>query len=254
MKPDYFDLLSPEPIYFESVGGIKSPTLKEIRAIGYHTYQMYLTVLLLRPESYFDMTGQPEYFNSLSTDIKSKFNSFDLITGNKDMCSITEHALNFFLESDVSYSSTQKGFLLYDKNSPDLLAGIIHKDVWPQLCDIILQRNYIRQSVEQTSEIKSKRALAIMQKLKKGRENHSKKGTSDKNMEIGNIISAVAGKSNSLNLINIWDITIYQLWDSFYFFFNHNILDIQSISVAVWGDKDNHFDAAGWFKSLNNET
>ena len=216
MKPDYFDLLSPEPIYLESVGGIKSPTLKEIRIIGYHTYQMYLTLLLLRPESFFDMIRQPEYFHSLTADLKSKLNSFDLITGNKEMCSVTEQALNFFLEPDVRYNSTQKGFLLYDQNAPELPAGVIHKDVWPQLCDIILQRNYIRPSGEQTSEIKSKRALAIMQKLKKGRETHAKKGTSDKNMEIGNIISAVAGKSNSLNLINIWDLTIYQLWDSFY--------------------------------------
>lgn len=254
MKLDYFDLLSPEPIYFESIGGIKSPTLKEIRTIGYNMYQMYLTVLLLSPESYFDMIRQPEYYDSLSTDIKRNLNSFDLITGNKEMCSIMEHALNFFLESDVRYSSNHKGFLLYDKNTPDIPAGIIHKDVWPQLCDIILQRNYIRQSGEQVSEIKSKRALAIMQKLKKGRETNAKKGKSDKNMEIGNIISAVAGKSNSLNLINIWDITIYQLWDSFYRIYNHNILDIQSISVAVWGDKDNHFDAAAWFKSLNNDT
>ena len=70
-------------------------------------------------------------------------------------------------------------------------------------------------------------------------------------MELGNIISAVANKSHSLHIMNIWDLTIFQLWDCFSRLSNNSIYDIQSMSVAAWGDKDNHFDPTAWFQTIN---
>ena len=70
-------------------------------------------------------------------------------------------------------------------------------------------------------------------------------------MELGNIISAVANKSPSLNILNIWDLTIYQIWDCFSRISNNSIYDIQSMSVAAWGDNDNRFDASAWFKRVD---
>ena len=70
-------------------------------------------------------------------------------------------------------------------------------------------------------------------------------------MELGNIISAVANKSQSLNILNIWDLTVYQLWDCFSRLSNNSIYDIQSMSVAAWGNKDNYFDATAWFKRID---
>lgn len=92
-----------------------------------------------------------------------------------------------------------------------------------------------------------------MEKLKKGREEKAKQTKADKNMELGNIISAIANKSQSLNILNIWDLTIFQLWDCFSRLSNNNMYDIQSMSVAAWGDKDNHFDATAWFKRIDND-
>ena len=50
------------------------------------------------------------------------------------------------------------------------------------------------------AKIKSKKALEIMKKLQKGRAEKAKHTKADKNMELGNIISAVANKSQSLNI------------------------------------------------------
>ena len=90
-----------------------------------------------------------------------------------------------------------------------------------------------------------------MKKLQKGRAEKAKATKTDKNMELGNIISAVANKSHSLNILNIWNITIFQLWDSFSRQTNNNIYDINSMNVAAWGNKDNHFDANAWFKRID---
>ena len=47
-----------------------------------------------------------------------------------------------------------------------------------------------------------------MKKIQKGRTEKSNKKTIDNNMELGNIISAVANKSHSLNILTIWCIKI----------------------------------------------
>ena len=39
MKLTYFELLSPDPVQIPSVGGIKSPTLREISSLGPRTYR-----------------------------------------------------------------------------------------------------------------------------------------------------------------------------------------------------------------------
>lgn len=69
-------------------------------------------------------------------------------------------------------------------------------------------------------------------------------------MELGNIISAVAGRHPGLDIRTIWDITVYQLWDAFFRLCSNQFLDLQARSVAVWGDKHKRFDAAAWYQTL----
>ena len=246
MKLEYFDLLSPEPIYIQKVGGILSPKLRDIAHIGINTYQYYLTILLLDVKSYFSMINQQEQFELLPEKDKIQMNIFDLLNIDNNLINLLQTVLNFFIKEDVVYSTEYKKFLVKKDNE---LIGIISKDTYPIVCDVICQRNYIKSKQEEDlSKIKSKKALEIMKKLQKGRTEKEKHTKADKNMELGNIISAVANKSQSLNILNIWDLTVYQIWDCFSRISNNNIYDIQSMSVATWGDKDNHFDVASWFK------
>ena len=77
MKLEYFDLLSPDPIYIQKVGGIISPKLRDISSIcGINTYQYYLTILLMDLKTYFTMIGQQEQFETLSEEEKNKMNIF----------------------------------------------------------------------------------------------------------------------------------------------------------------------------------
>lgn len=249
MKLEYFDLLSPDPIYIQKVGGIISPKLRDISSIGINTYQYYLTILLMDLKTYFTMIGQQEQFEALSEEEKNEMNIFDLLTINDDSIHLLQTVLNFFIKEDVIYSTEHKVFLV-QKNEE--VIGIVSKEIYPQICDVICQRNCIKSNKEEDlSKIKSKKALEIMKKLQKGRAEKAKHTKADKNMELGNIISAVANKSQSLNILNIWDLTVYQLWDCFSRLSNNSIYDIQSMSVAAWGNKDNYFDATAWFKRID---
>lgn len=258
MKPDYFDLISPSPIFIPNVGSVLSPTLRDISAIGIHTYHYYLSVLSMDLKMYFSMTAHPEQYDLLSGDDLSRLSIFDLLTAHASSAALLQTILNFFLEEEVLFSEEEGCFLVTnDENSPkEHPAGKITRENYENLCSLICHRNNVRfQNDYPLSDVKSKKALEIMKKLKKGRAEKAKSAKADKSTELGNVISAVANKHPSLNPLNIWDITVFQLWDAFFRLSHNQIYNIESMSVAAWGNKDNHFDAAGWFKplDLNNE-
>ncbi len=245
MKLDYLDLLSPEPVRMENVGGILSPKLRDVASIGYDAYQFYLELLLMDLEKSLSMLGHKEDFDRLSDEEKTDLDMFDLWTANGQSANLLEKVLNFFIKEEVVYSGQNRCFLIQDGNGD---VGTITRDSYPQVRDIICQRVCIRPDQEEDlSKVRNKKALEIAKKLQKGRSQKKKQEKADKNMELGNIISAVANRSPSLNILNIWDLTVYQLWDCFSRISNNNIYDIQARAVAAWGNKDNHFDATAWY-------
>ncbi len=248
VKLSYFELLSKDPIYLPNAGGILSPTLKEISALGIHTYHYYLTVLLMDLKTCFSILGLKDEFELYPEEDRSKLSIFDLLLINASLCTLLTDILNFFIKEDVIYSPEQKCFFIQQGNE---ISGRITKENYPQICDVICQRNNIKSNLSKDpSEVKSKKASEILKKLQKGRAKKAGQTKADENLELGNIISAVAGKSHSLNLLNIWNLTIFQLWDCFARLSNNSIYDIQSMSVAAWGNKDNYFDATAWFKRI----
>lgn len=227
LKLNYFELLSPDPVYIENVGGILSPKLKDISSIGIKVYQYYLSLLL------------------------TEFDVFESLSSNPEMVVLMQNTLNFFIKEDVSFSARDNCFIVQTDGKP---IGAITKDNYSTICDIICQRNSMKsKQPEDLSQVKNKKAAAIMEKLQKGRAEKSKRTTVDRNMELGNIISAVANKSQSLNILNIWDLTVFQVWDCFSRLSNNNIYAIQSMSVAAYGNKDNHFDFNSWFKKIHED-
>lgn len=202
-------------------------------------------------KSYLSLIGQEKQYDLLSDTEKLQFDIFKLLASSKRTRDLLQDILNFFIKEDVIYSHNLNGFLIQMENKD---IGIITKEIYPSICDLICQRNCIKSNQEEDlSKVKNKKALEIMKKLQKGRIEKAKQSNADKNMELGNIISAIANKSYSLNILNIWDLTIYQVWDCFQRLSNNNIYNIQSMSVAAWGDKDNRFDAAAWFKTIETD-
>lgn len=252
LKPGYFELLSPDPVQVPSVGGVKSPTLREISSLGYNTYRHYLAVLSLDLDSYLSMTGMSELYALLSEEEKTKMTLFDLLLSSPPSCALIQNMLDFFMEGTVTFSESQHAFLVC---ADDGQTGLITRENYLTVCDLIGQRNYLKpRRGEDLSKVKSKKALEIMKKLQKGRAEKEKLAKADQNMELGNIISAVANRSQSLHILNIWDLTVYQLWDCFARLSGNNLYNIQSMSVAAWGDKNHSFDASAWFKKIEAET
>ena len=225
-------------------------------------------------------------YEELDTEEKLSISFYDLLMYDELLiCSFIE-AFNFFFEEEVDFvvdgneiTDAQFSFITYNKiDTPQKiklnngneystiktnreLVGVINRSNFKDVVDIILQRNSVQMEEEITAEdltkVKNKnKVMQLMEKMKKGQKQLDKtrekkreeKGVAS-DTELANIISCVAAKNhNGLNMINIWDMTIYNLYEQFKLIRENNIHDAETLSVFVWGDESNKFDIDGWFK------
>ena len=260
MKLEYFDLLSPEPICINGIGRIKSPTLRDISKIRFAQYQQYLNVLLFTPEDYYNNFERDkiEWFKALDEDAKSKIFLFDLVKKSEDLLYLFLELFNFFFEETIVFNTSNNVFLSYESEdaiqNEDRPVGEINCNSFYDVCDIILQRNSIFKNCvnEDYKKAKNSRALEILKKLKKGQEKQNKQNKYEKKVELPNVISALTSYHNSLNMSNVWDITVFQVYDQFKRLQNNCVYNMQSMSTSIWGDKENQFDITKWYQLMDN--
>ena len=225
-------------------------------------------------------------YEELNTEEKLSVSFYDLLMYDELLiCSFIE-AFDFFFEEEVDFvvngneiTDAQFSFITYNKiDTPQKiklnngneystiktnreLVGVINGSNFKDVVDIILQRNSVQREEEITAEdltkVKNKnKVMQLMEKMKKGQKQLDKtrekkreeKGLSS-DTELANIISCVAAKNhNGLNMINIWDMTIYNLYEQFKLIRENNMHEAETLSVFVWGDKSNKFDIDAWFK------
>lgn len=277
MKLDYFSLISPLPFYVNGVGSIKSPTLREISKINYYTYQVYLSNLLLDPGSYYEMIDKTEgaylcnfteqekdtilrirseYMN-LDEKSKEDISIYNIMVFDKFLIDSLLCTLNFFFEDEIIYDTKNRVFSLFngtvDDNNRKTPTGMIHENNYNEIIDIILQRVNVdkKKDEHKNLKVKNKTAERLLKKMKKAKKEAEKK--EDKKMEIGNLISSISAHSKTLNILNIWDLTIFQLYDQFTRMRYEDSYVMNSTSVSVWGDKENKFDDTIWFSIINKD-
>lgn len=252
MTLDYFDCISPLPLDLVNVGSIKSPKLIEIAEISYYTYSLYIAHLKMTPEEYFET-----YHKDKEVDTESIFymTKFDLLLADDNFRKIITSAINFFFVEDFEFNPEYTAFVSITKNENGEIVGIkaITKDNYSDVVDIILQRVRITSNEDEISDlkkVKSKRGLKIYKKILQGRKKMQKIKASNKNLTLANIIAAVVSKSESLNWSNVWDITVFQLFDLFDRMQRLDSYNIESAQVAAWGNKDGKFKFGAWIDNV----
>lgn len=255
IKLDYFDLISDEPITIENVGSIKCPYLKDIKNISYFTYSSFVHCLMLTPQVYFDELEKKGVKVDDETFLFTT--KYDLLTLDNALFLSVLRALNFFFVESVVVN--EKKYIdesvleFHTINEKNNIVGVINEDNYSSIVNVILQMLSVdieKDDVEDLSKVKNKRGKKIYEKILKGRRAMKKAkenaSNSTKRQSLPNIISSVAAFSNNTNYTQIWDLTIYQLYD----LFNRlNLIDqynITSTSVSVWGDEKKQFKTGSW--------
>ena len=239
-------LISGAPMRF---GGIlfRQPTLGQIYRdpdVGKAVYDSYLYLVSLDVEGFLQATGLTDVYMELPRDIREQIGIFDLLTAEPSWRALLLEALSFFTGSPVRYDPTA-GEILVDCGEEE---RVLDKESYDQAREFIMRSACLECKAKQ-SELRfyNKRAKEAWERLMKHREEMRKKPQKvDPSFSLWNIIGAVTSRHPSLNLTNIWQLTVYQLYDQFARVRDQVAFDVYSTRWAVWG-KDK-LDQSLWFK------
>lgn len=153
-------------------------------------------------------------------------------------------ALTFFLRERVVCDEVHQTVLIFDQKE---CIGRLTPEIYEDICSVVMQANYMSDESLSPKKFRSKKAQATYEKIQRLRP---KKSNPNASFEIYNIISQVSAKSHTYNLLNIWDLTVYQLYDQFTSIRTNHIIDSSMLKWAAWGDESPDFDL--WFKIKEN--
>lgn len=259
MKLSYGTQISPFPIAL-SVGTLKKPKLKDIAnpPMSFEKFYYYEFLISMTPEDFFTQAAMEEgkqFWDSLSKEDKESLTIFALIMENDSLMNSFLEIFNFFFVETVLY--VDGAFILVNPNkdyreekpTKEDIVGVITSKNFSDILYIIQQVCCIAPEEPEKPKFKNKAAERIYNKIHRAEKENKKNKKADINMTLPNLISKVSSKHSSLNYTNIWDITVFELLDSFGSMQNNVVFDIECTRVSVWGDEKKTFDIARWYKN-----
>ena len=152
------DLLSRTPYPLARVGHVIAPTLRQVAALGYETYNAYLSLLSLHAEQLFAASGLPDPGGA---------NAFHTLIGNQELRALLCAAFSFFLVEDAVFSQAHSALLCMAEGHP---VGIIHEANYEDVCDCILQRNHVDSAQPNRKQFRNDKAREIYEKLQRAKK------------------------------------------------------------------------------------
>lgn len=241
MKLTPWDSITGSSIAVGNVCHVRQPRLSEVRQLGYDKFFGYVSVIMFDPS---EVEGQmPMLIPDLST--------FYILITYPMLRETFFEALSFFIEEEIVFDDKSLCFKVYrDKQ----VVGEINNGNFGDIQSLIAQIIGVEKESKSELKFSNKKAKAIYERCKarkKEFDKAKKKEQPSNDYTLPNIISAVCAKHSSLNLLNIWDLTILQLYDQFR---RLNVITYESVEGlrwAAWG-KDS-IELSEWFKDLTNK-
>lgn len=253
MKFSYEDLISGDSIPVEGIGHIRSPYLYELKptqGIGYWTYSLYLNLLSWEKNEllkFMQMSSGKRLAALAKTDALNAFDVMTIVDSSRQMM---QAALAFFMDEELTWDKIERRFCTETKGTREHV-GFIDRNNFDGVRDMMLQMNYISIGHSgQPPHFANEKARALWERAQKYLQQSAKNGKSDKRIELGNIISKLSCVSAGYTLLNIYNLTIFQLYDQFFQYGYLRAMDISDMAFSNHGGKD--FDMQAWLKPMTN--
>jgi hypothetical protein len=221
--------------------------MKEIISYSYSTYMLNLQWLSLTVDDFIKSVLDLEKRIFLETE-KSKLKTFDFYTklGEQEMLEGLLQSIAMVFKTDdvrvikegvIAVDFVKNGILveneeglmvvneerLEEVNEEELI--LIHRENFDSLVEAIKILNYlvkpldVKNREDNPADEETRQLIEHMEKMRKIVDDKKKiqqqsDGTED-DIDISDIISAVTARSNSINKFNVWDLTLYQLYDEY---------------------------------------
>lgn len=208
-------LLAGKPIYVDDIP-IRPLTLGEIVGFGFTEFQQRIALLTISLNDMIEAVDDFEFQAILKAN-RHQYKSFDLFMMSEEMRSLVIESFQLiFRTDDIVFREDEEFGVVLE------VAGqyMIHRENFGQIADVIQLQNNPSSSDEDEDDLNPADELArgIAEKLKRAREiaKKSKEVESDnEGATIEDIVSSVTAVSNSINKLNVWDYTLYQIYDEF---------------------------------------
>lgn len=212
--------------------------------LPYAAYNSMISLLTMDRDQLLEAVDMKEAFEKMPIEAQDSLTSFDVICAAAPLRHLMVDLLTLFCETEVYVDHDHRCLALLREDGQ--MQPLTH-DEFQQLRKVIGLVNLI--SVEEEKEMKFASAAAkrIFEKLQAGRKKRKQK--SDPAMELPNVISVVASKHNSYNLLNIWGLTVWQLYNQFTRLGFSMQVDAYTTKWSVWGS--DKFDWTLWSQPLN---
>lgn len=217
---DYADLLSGEPILIPEVGHVRSPKLSELApatGIGFWTYNFFLGFLSWDKSAFVKYTEAVKIKHAAII-AADKVSLFMAITILPQTCEAFRHVLQLFIVEDVVWDEGRHLYAIYDNSASDATqVGSVNSANFEDVRRLILQFNYIGLEKKQAPiKHSSQKAQEMWDAAQKHLAKTNQQGSlNQRRYAIGNIISKLCAVHNSYNLLNVFNLTVFQLYDQF---------------------------------------
>lgn len=222
-------------------------TLQEIKDYGYSNYMLNLQWLSLTVDDFIKSVLDIEKRVYLEVE-KSKLKTFDFYIklGGEQMLDGLLVALAMIFKTDdvrvlgdsaIAVDFVKNGVLFEDENGEIITdedrleeldeseIKIITRDNFDDIVEAVKLQNYLKKpdkikndemnpADEETRKL-MERMKELNEKVEEKKRQQKKTYGEDEEINISDIVSAVTTKSNSINKLNVWDHTLYQLYDEY---------------------------------------
>jgi hypothetical protein len=221
-------------------------TMEEIIEYGYSSYMLNLQWLSLTVDDFIKSVLDLEKRIYLQTE-KSKLRTFDFYTklGGQEMLEGLLESIAMIFKTDdvrvieegvIAVDFAKIGILMENESGQMVVNNevlesvseedlkLIHRDNFDDLVEAIKILNYLTKPVDNKrkdnpADEEARQLLEHMEKMRKKVEDKKKKQKQadgdDEDVDISDIISAVTARSNSISKLNVWKLTLYQLYDEY---------------------------------------
>ena len=224
MNFEYFEMLSGEPIPVAGIGHLRSPFLRDIypeSGIGYDAYNLYINFLSWDKEKIiqYDQLMGLRGANRLAEEKKlTAFDAVTLLAQTREYC---REILSFFMLEELTWDESGRKFVAYiTDDDGQHITGEINRDNFEEVRLDILQLNFIGLDKDKNPQtFTSEHAKELWEKaqcyLKE--QTKAKDGEEDKpEYHLGNIVSKLCAVHPSYNFLNIYKLTVFQVYDAFF--------------------------------------
>lgn len=266
------ELNSPSALPVDGVGHVKSPKISDIvNIIGKRMYDSYLSIFIITKASFLESIS--DYYTEQQLTELDRFPLFQILLVFEDTRAKLIDAINFFFVEDFMFDSenlrlvsiVDKSTIVDDKKSRFVdrishlsrardksgseieVVGIIDSDNFGDVRRAILSRNYISTPKNDNGKRRSKKMIEFDRKLEEGRKHSKKKRDEQASMELGNIISKICAWDPGININDLYEYTVYQVYNLFNELNRKIQLDAYISKWSTWGDKDFEFDL--WYRT-----